>query len=444
MYMAPEQFMDLGETDARADVYALGKMLYEATQGKMVDSKTACPLKGVCLTNPNTPFLKGLDIIIQESTAEDIEKRTPSVMSLREALERLLEKTEAAERPLLKGLQRKQIIAALAVLFIIVVASNIYHHLIMIEEVPMPSHGFSPQVTQPTEPEQPSGQAIPEYEAGVPTLTAKDGATMHLTPAGQVKFPSYVGSESAKAVNVAQFYMDETEVTNYKYVEFLNQVVSRLKIEGEIVYGDGQPWLALGPVYVGYEPIIYQNGRFLLKNASAAAYPVVKVTGYGASAYAAFYGERLPTEAEWLHAAGRRKTPVKDDAEVRQPPSRESDDLKKEMESWIGGFRDESQVRGRPSNGDAAGPRGPTQIPYPVTRFAPNVDGIRGLNQNVSEWGMRRVLSTTSSPQFVIVGGMRGTMLQASTPFPGIAQAPSGAFEDVGFRCAVSAAGAGK
>jgi serine/threonine-protein kinase len=77
-YMAPEQFMDLGDTDFRADVYALGKMLYEAIEGKMVDNKTACPLKGVCLSRPSTPFLQNLDRIVQKATAEDKEKRAPS------------------------------------------------------------------------------------------------------------------------------------------------------------------------------------------------------------------------------------------------------------------------------------------------------------------------------------------------------------------------------
>jgi len=325
---------------------------------------------------------------------------------------------------------------------LIVAGSNLYHHFVMTHESAMPSHPSVEEAPPATETQPPSAEA--PHEASAPTITSKDGATMHLVPDGQVTFPSYFGSESAKSVNVAQFYMDETEATNYKYVEFLNQVVSRLKIEGGIVYGDGQPWLALGPVYVGYEPITYQNGRFLLKDASAAVYPVVKVTGYGASAYAAFYGKRLPREAEWLHAAARRKTPVENGADVRRPPSEEFNDLKKEMESWVGGFRDDSQARTGSSREDAAGPRGPTQIPYPVTRFAPNADDIRGLNQNVSEWATRPALATTSSEQFVIVGGMRGTILQASTPFPGIAQAPSGAFEDVGFRCAVSAAGAEK
>ena len=443
-YMAPEQFMDLGETDGRADVYALGKMLYEATEGKMVDSKTACPLKGVCLSNPNTPFLKELDVVIQHATAEDKDKRIESVAALRDSLELVLAKAEASERPLLKGLHRKQIIAILAVVLLIVAVSNAYHHFIMTHDSPAPSDKSVLETPPAAELRKPLGHKTPKqrYDVSTNTIAGRDGTTMHLVPAGEVTFPSYFGSGSGKAVPVAQIYLDETEVTNYKYLEFLNQVVSKLKIESKTVYGDGQPWLVLGPVYGGYEPIIYQNGRFLLKDQSAAANPVVKVTGYGASAYAAFYGKRLPTEAEWLHAAARRKVRAENGAEVPQALSNTPSDLEKEMQSWVGGFREESQAQ-KDSNWedltDAFIPDGPSQIPYPVARFAKSADGIRGLTQNVSEWGLREALSTNSSAQFVIVGGLRGTVLQASTPFPGIAQDPSSAFEDVGFRCVVSA-----
>ena len=79
--------------------------------------------------------------------------------------------------------------------------------------------------------------------------------------------------------------------------------------------------------------------------------------------------------------------------------------------------------------------REPSQIPYPVSLTAPNPLGIRGLNKNVSEWGVRPGISPDAKKQFVILGGLRGSMLEASNLAPGIAQDPLGAFVDVGFRC---------
>jgi len=449
-YMAPEQFMDLGETDGRADVYALGKMLYEVVQGKMVDSKTACPLKGVCLSNPSTPFLKDLDLIVREATAEDKENRIQSVAAFRDALERVLDKADAAERPFLRGLSRKQWVAIAGVLVVIVVASNLYHHFIMSHEVPVPPRTSAPAASQPGAMEQASVPEAMGREQDAPprTLAGEDDSIMRLVQGGLVKLPSHFGAEGGKLIDVPQFYMDETEVTNYKYVEFLNQALSRVQVKDGVVLGDGRPWLILGPVYGGYEPIVFPRGRFSLQDASAASRPAVRVTGYGAEAYASHYGKRLPAEMEWLLAARRREdSPEKHPAE-RPIPSAGTGKLQEEMEAWVGAFRKEGgdapPRQGRSTLPEEQGSRdsfkdkGASTVPYPVLDFAPNEDGIRGLTGNVSEWGVRLPASPNAKPQFVVLGGVRGTMLAGSTPFPGIAQDPSMAFEDVGFRCAKS------
>jgi eukaryotic-like serine/threonine-protein kinase len=95
-YMAPEQFMDLPESDVRGDVYALGKMLYEAVSGRMKDSRSACLLKSACLESPETSFLRELDRIVRQATHEDKDSRIPSVDALRQSLAELL--SEACDR----------------------------------------------------------------------------------------------------------------------------------------------------------------------------------------------------------------------------------------------------------------------------------------------------------------------------------------------------------
>jgi len=61
-YMAPEQFADFRKAVFAADIYSLGKILFEAVSGKL-DSKMV-PFKAVALKEPQTPFLKALDKII--------------------------------------------------------------------------------------------------------------------------------------------------------------------------------------------------------------------------------------------------------------------------------------------------------------------------------------------------------------------------------------------
>ena len=88
-----------------------------------------------------------------------------------------------------------------------------------------------------------------------------------------------------------RFYMDEYEVTNAEYAEFLNA-------KGKHTEG-GQIWLDIGD---GDERIEYVSRKYQVK-AGYENHPVVEVSWYGAMAYAAWKGKRLPTEAEWEKAA---------------------------------------------------------------------------------------------------------------------------------------------
>jgi serine/threonine-protein kinase len=241
-YMAPEQFMDLGLTDVRGDVYALGKILYEAVQGTLIDSKKACPLKGVCLPDPTTPFMKALDHIIQRATAEDRDQRIPSVTILREELQKVLDEAEAAERPLLRSLRRKQIYLILGVILAIVAVSNLYHHFLMLHDSSVVTHVPTVEHEEKTDLKAPEAEPdlAPEpSSAPAAWITGRDGSRMRFMPGGEVKLPDHIGSDRLVAFNVTPFYMDEAEVTNFQFVEFLNQVLSKVDIKENTVRGGG-------------------------------------------------------------------------------------------------------------------------------------------------------------------------------------------------------------
>jgi len=435
--MAPEQFMDLGETDARGDVYALGKILYEAVLGRM-DKKTAFPLKSVSLPCADTPFLKRLDLIIRKATAEDKELRTPSVKALKEQLERLLDDFDESKLHIL-GLtfprpSRKLIIVAIALVLGLIIISNLAHHVIMVME----EHGSAPvglsrdvpHGKSPAGGTEQSGSTSPGSQ-----MIGIDGSTLRFVPGGQFTLPSMAQTGAEKSFRVTPVYMGETEVTNAQYVKFLNQVLSQITIMNGSVKGDGSVWLVLGKVFGGYEPIVFQNGRFSVKEPRYDEYPVTRVTAHGAQAYARFYGYRLPTEFEWYAAAladkgalghGHNKT-----AESSEPQS----DLEREMSGLVDAYG--LLDKGRPDTSDYASE--PSRVPYNVSKFPPNKYRIRGLNANIGEWGLRAFTEREQHdlvPKYVILGEMDGTWLLGSTLIRGPEQNPSEALPWVGLRIA--------
>ncbi len=153
---------------------------------------------------------------------------------------------------------------------------------------------------QPHTPAQPP-EALKPTRASEPFDTRvreRDGMTLVYVPAGEFEMGSRRDERArpAHTVFLNGFWIDRTEVTNAMYSAFLNAEGNQVK--------EGVSWLEPG---AGHRGVIYghlQESEGLFRPGSGYQdYPVIEVSWYGARAYCAWAGGRLPTEAEWEYAA---------------------------------------------------------------------------------------------------------------------------------------------
>jgi formylglycine-generating enzyme required for sulfatase activity len=152
------------------------------------------------------------------------------------------------------------------------------------------------QAWRSASPQAPTQQAAPTPAPTVipRRITDEFGIQMALVPAGPFQMGSvqdyHKFERPLHTVELGDYYMDVTEVTNASFAAFLNA-------RGNQSEG-GVTWLDAG----GYARIRQVRGKWQ-PDANYADHPVVGVSWYGAKAYCAWRAARLPTEAEWEKAA---------------------------------------------------------------------------------------------------------------------------------------------
>lgn len=123
---------------------------------------------------------------------------------------------------------------------------------------------------------------------------AKIPSELARIPAGPFLMGSNDGPEDERPqhqVNLQEFFMDKTPVTNHQFARFLNSA----GIQG----ANGERWYDIDD----NDARIHRREGKWVADAGYENHPVVEASWVGAVAYCAWAGKRLPTEAEWEKAA---------------------------------------------------------------------------------------------------------------------------------------------
>ena len=140
---------------------------------------------------------------------------------------------------------------------------------------------------------EPTFTAAPPLDIGSTMISPTDGMTVVYVPAGEFTMGSVdgVSDESpVHKVSLDDFWIDQTEVTNRMFAQFLNQQGNQL--EG------GVTWLDSSDIHAR----IHLVGSAWMADAGYENHPVIEVSWYAAKAYCSWVDRRLPTEAEWEKA----------------------------------------------------------------------------------------------------------------------------------------------
>jgi serine/threonine-protein kinase len=203
-------------------------------------------------------------------------------------------------------------------------------------------------------------------------------------------------------------------VTNHQFIHFLNRNLPTLTVENGVVRQDDEIWLLIGEIFEDYAPILFRNGIFDVSQASYASFPVLRVTGYGAAAYARFYGRRLPSTEEWDYAFGGNDGKPE---QTRQPAksTADSNDMEKMHRAMIEDNEEEEK----------SAPQNPVDRLSPVSNYPPNKYGLRDMGNGSSEWSLLNTASDSKKlpADYVLMP-------------EGVPRQPWEAFEYVGFRTA--------
>ena len=299
-YMSPEQCSDFKYADYPTDIYALGKILYEAVNGTL--TAKSVPFTSVSIENPQTDFFKQMSQIIVKATAEKPENRYQTIREFRGDLQQVLSKfdnsinvTQGQEKGnslihsgrAVTDRQIKMFAIGIVIVILLVIGVDSYDLFYK----PSPSTGLNEEIYDANHGVIAKKHIISAGDTLTDTILGKDGSTLILT-----------GNYEDTTETDPLFYMDTQKITNFLFFEFLHNAKGKLTVKNGIVRHDGKLVMYLGDGSTTEDSIIFVQNRFHLKNQAEAGQPVLRVTYHGAQMYAEHFGRELLTDQEWLFA----------------------------------------------------------------------------------------------------------------------------------------------
>ncbi|MBN4068532.1 protein kinase [Desulfotalea psychrophila] len=298
-YMAPEQYNNFSMAREPADIFAIGRILFEAVEGTITEK--VIPFTQVQLTSIDTKYTAALNHIVMEATAKN---PTDRIKSVRELKKRLIEihqcpvnisavKDEGVERKWKTQYLWLLLVVAFIGLTLFVTKSHLNTNAIV---------AVTEQQDKREIPPSPGNMIVyGEYPKGLKRiLHAEDDSILHLIPSLKLKLPEE-NPYGKSRTSSRPFYLSESPITNQQYVDFLNTILDRVEYKASDVLLDGRLVLKLSEKIRGYKPILFNNGRFHIQHPMHSSCAVLMVTGYGAETYARYFGFRLVTAEEWLN-----------------------------------------------------------------------------------------------------------------------------------------------
>jgi eukaryotic-like serine/threonine-protein kinase len=366
-YMAPEQILGESNVDQRVDVFAAGVVIYECLTGdrpteaenlgqvlKKVLAANFPPLSEVM---PECP--QELSDLVKSMLAKEPADRPDSLDGAIAVLTRYADVSDTLEVPVRVSLSyRARRVARVSAVVVAIAAVGAFGAYEGLKPPPTCTHKLA-------------GMAC--FPAGSFTMgnTPQEMEALEATCTDDIPNCRIImeREQPARRVKLKEFFIDEREVTNAEFADWLTVNPSQLKVEND---DDGTQRFVrdlqgalLVDLWKQGSGLELQGHKQFRARKGMERVPVVQVTWTAALAYCKSRGKRLPTEAEWERAARgltNRKYPW-----GNEKP------------------RCDGVVFSRGEGGACAAlPAGPQPVDGAPQDVTP--EGIRGMGGNVSEW----------------------------------------------------------